>query len=257
MKKKIFITTDEHGHYDELIEALNEAGYDENNPDHFRISLADWHDRGDQSLAIYEYYKRLCDEGKMVVLYSNHSEFFLDYLEGSNITPFNWMHNGTNATLDDFLHRTDAFQSWCMIDKGCSMDWGNFAKWIEEARNEINEEYPELISWITSRPYYYETKNYIFTHGMINGTCPNWKFPPERWQEWIWAKPKDFFNPIINTNKTVVVGHINTGLLRKLNNEDENDNSIYTRKDGRVIGLDACTILTKKINVLVIEDELL
>ena len=256
--KKIYAVSDIHGYYDVLISELQEAGYNENDSNHLLIVLGDCFDRGVDSVAIYEYLKRLTDENKAIVIRGNHEEMFENYLNGNDIIPFNYMWNGTNATLDDFTHRTNSFISWCMLDKQIpSPNYNDFAEWIKIARDEINKEYPELLSWINERPYFYETKNYIFTHGMINGSCPNWKLPPEGWREWTWAKPKDFFNPIINTDKTVVVGHINCGTLRQVANDGFEDIPAYTRKDGRVIGLDTCTTLTKKINVLVIEDELL
>lgn len=124
-------------------------------------------------------------------------------------------------------------------------------------QKDINKEYPELLPWIKSLPYYYETDNYIFTHGMIDGQCFDWHNPNISWYECTWAKPEDFNNSIVNTDKKVVVGHINCGLLRSLYGYDENDNSIFERPDGKVIGLDTCTVLTHKVNVLVLEDEII
>lgn len=257
MKKKIFITADEHGDYNAIKEAEKEAGYDETNPNHFRISLGDCFDRQTDSLAIYKYYKRLCDEGKMVIVNSNHFPFLTDYLDGTSITPYNYIRNGVNETLADFLHETRPFETWCLFNNISEPTYGDFAKWIGIARSEINEEYPELLPWLKSLPYFYETKSYIFTHGGIDGMCEDWKRPPEGWERWTWAKPEDFFNPIMNTDKKVVVGHINCGLIRSLIGKDENDNSTFEREDKRVICLDACTIVSHKVNMLVIEDEIL
>lgn len=255
--KEIYAVSDLHGHYDILKRNLKEAGYDENNENHLLVVCGDCFDRGFGNLEIYKYLKRLTDEGKAIVVKGNHDTMFQNYLDGTSISHFNWMYNGTDKTLDDFLGRTRAFESWCMLDKQCEMTYGAFAEWIEEARKEINEEYPELLSWLKSLPYYYETSNYIFTHGMINGTCEDWRNPPDGWERLTWAKPEDFFEPILNTEKKSCVGHINCGLLRSIIGEEEDDNSIFTRPDGKVIGLDTCTVLTKKVNVLVLEDELI
>ena len=59
------------------------------------------------------------------------------------------------------------------------------------------------------------------------------------------------------TGKTIVVGHFDSGHLRKMYNlGNEDDHSILETEDKKVF-IDACTILTKQINVYVVEDELL
>lgn len=46
MNKKYFVVTDVHGFYDEMTSALNEKGFDINNPEHIIISCGDLLDRG-------------------------------------------------------------------------------------------------------------------------------------------------------------------------------------------------------------------
>lgn len=256
MKKKIFAISDIHGFYTEMIESLKESGYDEDNPEHLLIVCGDKFDRGKESVKVFQYLKRLMDKNKAIILRGNHLAFIENFLEGSN-DPFNYINNGLNETIADFWHRTSPFESWCALEGNCELSIENYSKWAEIARKDINKEYPELLPWIKSLPYYYETENYVFTHGMIDGQCYDWHHPNISWYECTWAKPRDFNNSIVNTDKKVVVGHINCGLLRSLYGYDENDNSIFERPDGKVIGLDTCTVLTHKVNVLVLEDEII
>lgn len=256
MKKKIFAISDIHGFYTEMIESLKESGYDEDNPEHLLIVCGDKFDRGKESVKVFQYLKRLMDKNKAIILRGNHLAFIEIFLEGAN-DPFNYINNGLNETIADFWHRTAPFESWCALEGNCELSIENYSKWAEIARKDINKEYPELLPWIKSLPYYYETDNYIFTHGMIDGQCFDWHNPNISWYECTWAKPRDFNNSIVNTDKKVVVGHINCGLLRSLYGYDENDNSIFERPDGKVIGLDTCTVLTHKVNVLVLEDEII
>ena len=263
MKKTIFAVSDIHGHFKELKKALDESGYDENNPEHLLISLGDAFDRGTEALNVYKYLRKLSDENKAIILRGNHTGMFIEYLNGASISPFNYLKNGTNETLADFLHRTRPFESWCFVDKNIDEPtYMDFANWINEAREEINNEYPDLLDWLENRPYYYETKNYIFTHGCINGTCNDWHEPDKDlygkildWDACLWARPEDFYNPITNTEKHVVVGHIHTDLLKNIAGKEFDGNQIYTRDDGRITGIDTCTIMTKRINVLVIKEE--
>lgn len=261
MKKKIFVVSDEHGYYQELIKALNEVGYDEDNPSHLLISLGDNMDRGEESLSIYEYYKRLSDENKAIILKGNHTDMFIEWLEGP-VTNFNYKMNGLHTTIDDFDHRTQSFFSWILIDKKLDQqnltyeDWDNlWYEWSEITRNSIKEEYPELLPWLKSLPNYYESKNYIFTHGSIQ-TYGDWKNPVKGWDWHHWDRGDFFGENIINTNKKVIVGHFYTSKIREKYNVGElDDYSILTRDDGQIIMIDGCVPLNRKINVLVIEEE--
>lgn len=264
MKKKIFAVSDIHGDYEALISSLKEAGYDENNKNHLLISLGDAFDRGEQSLEVYLYLKRLSDENKAVVLKGNHTMMFIDYLDGTSLSPFNYYKNGERETFADFLHQTAPFESWCMIYKNIgNPTYGDFAEWVKEAREEIKEEFPELLDWLKTRPYYYETQNYIFTHGAIDTKVSDWHSPHcvrydlTDWDALMWDDGTFFGEEINNTDKKVVIGHFGTQSLRKKYNmglEDETW-SILKRDDGRVIAIDATTCISHKVNVLVIESE--
>lgn len=257
--KKIFVVSDIHGYYLELINALDKAGFDENNDNHLLISLGDMFDRGDESLSVYKYLKELNDKGKAICLKGNHEPMFVEYLKGFT-NPFNFTYNGTNTTLDDFLHRTRAFEMFCLENKyEATLD--NFHKFIEEARKEINDEFPELLNWLENLPYYFETENFIFTHASIDTEAKNWRKPKclyhnkKDWEALTWDNGNFLIKDIKNTDKTVIVGHFDTGHLRKkwqVDSKDKNDHSILYQP--RKIFIDGCVALTKKINVLVLQD---
>ena len=263
--KKLFVVSDVHGHYYEMIDALEKAGFDENNENHLLISCGDEFDRGEHSLAVYTYLRRLESINKAIVLKGNHSLFFIDYLNGKNVSPFNYLYNGTKETLADFLMQTRPFETWCVLGGLEEPTYGDFATWITAAKLDLKEWYPELLEWLETRPYYYETKNYIFTHGAIDGRCENWKEPQKSvfgkyfgWDACMWDDGSFFGSEIKNTDKIVVVGHFGTAHLRSMyNTESEDPHSILTREDGRVIAIDATTKLTNRVNVLVVEDDLM
>jgi len=269
MKKKIFAVSDIHGNYPALIEALKNAGFDENNESHLLVVLGDHFDRGEYSVSVYEYLKDLTDKGRAITIMGNHDLMLIDYLEGTVLDPFNYFRNGERETFADFWHRTAPFESWCMIDKNipeAEMTVGDFARWLNIARKDINEEYPELLNWLKNQPYYFETKNYIFTHGAIDTLAEDWHNPRcirygyIDWKALTWDDGKFFGKNINNTDKIVVIGHFGTDHLRNmygLKKDDKEDFSILEREDGRVIALDSTSILSNKINVLVVEDELL
>ena len=263
MKKKLFICSDIHGYYQQMKSALDEAGFDENNDNHLLIVVGDIFDRGGEALMVYEYLKRLIGEGKAIVTRGNHDKFFIDFLQGS-VNPFNYLHNGTNETIADFWHRTAPFESWCALEGNCNLDQMNYIKWVDICSKEIKEEYPELLGWLKSLPRYYETKNYIFVHGAIDTKVEDWHNPHcfrydlIDWDALDFNDGSFFGESIVNTDKTVVIGHYGTRFLREMYNypiEKGHEDDILIRDDGKVIAIDATTAASKKVNVLVIENE--
>lgn len=261
MKKTLFVVSDIHGFYNELVSALKESGFDENNENHLLIVCGDLFDRGPDSVKVFEYLYNLENNGKAIVIKGNHDEMLVNYLTGKDKLPWNYMKNGTNETLGDFWHRTNPFESWAILEK--KAEYGTqelFEEWLMLVRNDISKEYPHLIEWLDNLPYYYETKNHIFTHAAIDITAEDWHFPHVPWKDLIWDDGSFFGKPIKNTDKTVVIGHFGTSHLRELYGLDFEKEPYETleREDGRVIALDTTTVLSHKVNVLLIlEDELI
>lgn len=130
---------------------------------------------------------------------------------------------------------------------------------------------------------YYETKNYIFTHAFISLKInPNFFYQhmymveteylsyKENWRE---STPKEFQNAtwgcpwklakagLNKTGKMIVCGHWHTAdFFNNLKNlkvkyDVHENNPLFISKEYKLIGLDACTARTKKINILVLNEE--
>lgn len=283
--KNIYVVSDVHGFYNELLDSLNNSNYDETNKDSLLIDLGDFFDRGEQNVEVYKYYKRLTDEGKAIILRGNHTTFLEEFLEGKDCM-FNFLYNGFNKTLDSFLEDTSSWNTFLMyiseLPEEALKIYGERVKPIlngfgsvpseivfdvyqDYAREKINKDYPELLSWLQERPYYYETKNYIFTHSSIDGLCNNWHKPSytpyEFWSPWeylTWDDGSFYGKQIKNTDKTIVVGHYHTdGIREKFNISADGTNQILKSIDGKKIFIDTCTPITHRVNVLTITDELL
>ena len=260
MKRKIFFCSDIHGYYDIMIRDLKESGYDENNPNHLLVVLGDVFDRGDQAIEVYEYLKRLTDEGKAIVTSGNHHKFLIDFLEGS-YNPFNYLNNGLANTIGDFWHRSFPFESWCMIDKECTPTYDYYAEWVDICRKDINKEYPELLPWLKSLPRYFESENIIGVHASLDLSVKDWRKPHcIRYSLVDWEALEfddgSFITKTNTTGKTIIAGHFDTGQLREmwlLDTKDKNDHSILKTNDNKYF-IDGCVALTKKLNVLVLED---
>lgn len=280
---KLFVVGDVHGHYKELKDCLSKAGYNDQDPDQMLIVLGDNFDRGYESLEIYNYLRTLTKSGKAVVLHGNHEDFIIDFLEGKDCS-FNFIYNGFNKTLDSFLEQTCSWEMFCeycserpdlareVYGKIVEPLLGDFYAIPSEvrfdvfqdfARRYIKRKYKALLPWLKSLPFYYETDNYIFTHASIDGTCPDWHKPEckkyDDWDPWrslTWDNGSFYISPVYNTDKTIVVGHYHTDGIREKYNlpygEVENDILTTYKK----IFIDTCTVVTKRVNVLILEDNI-
>ena len=238
--KKYFITSDIHSFYSEFITALSKAHFDIDNKDHILIICGDIFDRGDEAIQLYNWLKQLPSDRKILIR-GNHEYLLLDLIRRTY--PLNY----------DFSNGT--WKTYCDLNNNNLID--EIYKWINSD------------SWIN----YYELNNYIFVHSFIPLTYNNKKSGSaisynKNWRknaterDWIqasWECPwKQFldgmFNEEIKNKKILVCGHWHTSdFYNVLDNKSYKltENPIYTSSN--LIALDACTALTHKINIFVVD----
>ena len=237
MEKEIFTLSDPHGHYTEMINALNEAGYNENNQNHLLIVCGDLFDRGLESVSILNYLYRLTQENKAIVIKGNHDTMFQEFLEGSD-PYFNWSRNGMKNTFDDFWGRTSSFESMVVFKELGNVNYDDdkecFDAYAKRTRNHINNAYPYLLDWFKSLPYFYETNNYIFVHASIDTRVDDWWHPRKEkyryigWEACTWDDGSFYGESICNTKKTIVIGHFATDILREIYYNEPKDNQNFS-----------------------------
>ena len=282
--KKYFCVSDIHSFYTILIKALHKKGFDEHNQDHILIVLGDIFDRGNESLEVYEFLRSLPKE-RRILIRGNH-EYLLRDLVKKGFPEQHDYHNGTFNTL--FQLADIGFKNEKELESARYKELGkNNIRYNSPEYLSINSKYntlrkklykgkvEEILEWINSDEWvnYYELDNYIFVHGWIPcATVPShYSYQPkeigyrEDWRnatdvEWEdaswgcpWKKAKDGWN---KTGKVIVCGHWHTSdfynHLTKIK-KDIYDCPIFQSKKYQLIGLDACTAGSNKINVLVIE----
>ena len=248
---KFFVLSDIHGFYDEMIEALNEAGFDENNENHWIITCGDYTDRGSEPLKVIRYLRSL---PRKVLIKGNHETLLVECCERGEYYSHD-ISNGTAHTIWD-------------IGFGYSEDFAEQCVYVLK----------RLKPFLNSMVNYFETKNYIFVHSWIplinkDGLPahytrdrkfefnPNWRNAKQKeWDDAMWGNPWDLAKKGLLPDKTIVFGHFHTSYPRhKYEGEpewgDDADFSVY-RGDG-FIGIDGCTAYTRNVNVLVLDDEFL
>lgn len=244
---KLFCVSDIHSFYDPLIKALDEAGFDKDNPDHYLVVVGDCFDRGDQSSKVLRFLRSI--ERKFLII-GNHEKLLIECCERGYPQTYDFS-NGTYKTICDLGGEKDGYS----FDECCDRTLARVGTFIDSMVN------------------YLETDHYIFVHGWIPVICENGFHRNSRrfsamknfrmanqkqWDDATWLCGPDMaLNGYNNTGKIIVFGHWHNSYLWSIKDgslEFGNDAKfdIFYGKD--FIGLDSCVAHSGKLNCLVIED---
>lgn len=244
MKKKIFAISDIHGHYTEMKTALDEAGFIPDDENQLLVVCGDCFDRGHENRLVFEYLNSIQNK---ILIRGNHEDMLWNVLRCAHIDS-NDVYNGIDITVKDFFGTG--------IGKGNG--WLDFKGWEDTVA--------ALKNYITEMYDYFETEHYVFTHGWLPTVCEGKGFRiPENFRQyapdhWMMGRATSWTRmyscgAVLN-DKTIVCGHRSSRYGFQFDPErDKNDFSIFYGNG--VIAIDALTVQSGKLNVLVIEDELL
>ena len=246
--KKLFITSDVHSYYNELMSALNAAGFDINNEAHIFVCCGDLFDRGCFPRKILKFVNDLPDNRKILIR-GNHEELAMDCISRGYFGQQDYW-NGTAETIQLL-----------------SEYWQDPYAASEEDVIESFSKNPDWIKYYNSTVYYKEVGNYIFTHGWIpfGGTKDypvyesNWRDKP--FKEAIWVNGMDMWDKGVRVpGKTIVCGHFHAAWGNtKLHGEDPSRFGVIelnsTFIDEGIIALDSMVPDSHFLNVEVIEME--
>ena len=243
-KRKLFVVSDIHGHCTILKESLQNAGYDENNANHLLICCGDLFDRGDENREVYEYIRTLKHK---VLIKGNHDERIYTILSNGRAEYFE-LRSGTEETMEEFFGR--GFMDHC--------GW----LLLSEEGKQFSQ---ELRAFIDTMVDYFETEHYVFTHGWLPlnrerstpciaeewRTADNTAWYKARITDWLTG----YTSGALLADKTIICGHMPTLFASKLDPvRDPKDGSIFY--GDRMIAIDAGTYTSKRVNVLVLEEEI-
>lgn len=261
---KYFVVTDVHSFYDEMMDALNKAGYDLNNPDHIFVSCGDLFDRGNKSQECLDYVMSLPKDRRILIM-GNHEQNLIDLMNGSRPFDESDRHNRTLKTMRHLC--------------------GTSSTKIENILNGVKGNV-KLKSYLNELVDFYETEHFIFVHGWypwsvnedkdgndfikINyaNTDKWWK---ARWvcgfSEWyrIRSVLERYPNVSFPDEKITVCGHWHASYgnarLHHIGEEFPEKGERWKKHccfdpfiDKNIIALDACTALTGKCNCVALEE---
>ena len=239
---KYFTSADIHGHFDEWMQVLNNKGFDINNPQHKIVLCGDNFDRGHQPKQIIDYI--LEHKDKIILIRGNHEDLMEEMIE-KNSNNLSDLSNGTAQTI------VDLYPEWLVSE----FDLKKIAK-----ETKLQQVLDMCVD-------YFETEHYIFVHGWIPviENCllydEGWRNArKERWIKARWSNPVEMYRyQIYEPNKTIVCGHWHCSALWHEQSPEKYDE--FGKRENfepfitkNMIALDACTVYTKKVNCIVIED---
>ena len=263
---KLFCVSDLHSFFTPLKKELDKKGFEANNPDHLLIVCGDVFDRGTESSAMLEYLNNLTN----VILVKGNHESLMEEVWERGYTLGHDYNNGTNQTIMDLFIANPNIEPYEPVRVSEKILKPFFAKFVN----------------------YFETKNYIFVHGWIpcekfEGANKPWylqkkvlEYNPDwrncndvEWEaaRWINGIKAGYLDKIIESGKTIVCGHWHCSYghyIKALKKALKNDAEIEHEEFGKtaiwrpfkakgILAIDRCTAHTGKVNVVVLEDELL
>lgn len=239
MIKILFIVSDVHGHYKELMDALDRAGFREKDESHVFVSCGDLFDRGRENRSVYDFVKGLKHK---ILIKGNHEDMLAETLRRGYITEREiW--NGTDITVSEMLGEG-------AIDAKGTFDTVRFAAEIKE-----------LIDFTEQMADYYETGEYVLTHGWLPIVFKE-RYPrvdlrwrsasKEAWEEARCLEWQQLYNVgAVLEGKTIVCGHrpARLGSMFDCLREPDCSEPFYGKG---MTAIDAGTVRSGRINVLVV-----
>lgn len=252
---KYFVSADVHGFFDEWIYALEEKRFNMDNPEHMLIVCGDLFDRGNKAKELQRFVMKMLDKNKIILVRGNHEDLALEMIENYvnymfNIKSTHHYHNGTFQTFIDLtgMNYNDATT--------CLWEFKRLANQTDYVKNII----PRMQN-------FYQTERYVFVHSWIplveNAFQFNsdWQNADDKlWAKARWLNPVELYNKkLYPKDKTLVFGHWHCSAFWA--NMDRTKYSEFGKNacfepfiTKEIIALDACTVLSKKVNVVVLED---
>ena len=278
--KQIYVVSDIHGYYDELMDALRKRGFDIKNPEHHLLICGDAFDRGPGNILVFNLIKTLLQSNRLIYIRGNHEDLLLDLWKeirtNKVIAHTHHFHNKTTNTICDFVKNP------VISYKFNFMYYGTMDIFFDNNEiKEINEALSPLIDIIENYTIdYYEIGDYIFTHGWLpcisiksygvekyTGLVPEWRQLPRNSEEWSHARwingGAAWKAHCFEEDKTIVCGHWHCSWGHShlhyackewpQKNHKDFDVAFEPFYENGITMIDGCTAYSGKVNVLVFE----
>lgn len=237
---KYFITSDVHGHYTELKNKLDKQDFNEQLDT--LVVCGDLLDRGKENVKCIQYVNSLPNK---VLIKGNHEYNLEKCLREYNFS-YADKHNGTLDTILEIAKYVSG------------------KKYLNAYYREIYlyaNQYLELSQYLNSLRDYFEFtgidgNNYVCCHGWLPQDYKDENCKDFEYYSWLNGM-EQWHNGNTFKDKTIVCGHwhcsYGNSKFHHIGSEFGAGACFEPFKDKGIIALDACTVLTKKVNVIVLE----
>ena len=255
---KYFVLSDVHSKFDLMVDALEEKGFDKEDPNHKIIFLGDAFDKGDKPVETYLYFKDLVEKDKMIWTLGNHDVELINVIRNRK-----YSRDCRNTPISIAKYYNSSIDEDSDIEEVCSTLENNGV--LDLLLNKTCD--------------YFELDKYIFVHGCIptlkGEYDPKWREVPRSKWDSLLVRSGNGVKFILKKGlripgKTLVCGHVGSYFghlvhdhpeleldskeFNRLKNKYSKDVSKYHMFiDDKVINLDGNGYRTGIINVLVIE----
>lgn len=247
---KFYVISDVHGFYNEMRVALDEAGFDSNDENSWLISLGDEMDRGSEPEKVINY---LMDLPRAIFVKGNHTTLMEQLISRGYPCQHDW-HNGTMQSVVSLAPNAKTqSEAFAIAYEKTKPFFDRAIDYLELKEHILVHSFIPLKNLDNLPKYYTRNRKLEFD--------PDWRHAhASEWEEARWGNPYELAKRGFLPDKTLVFGHFHTSWPRhKYEGKPEMgegaDFSIYYG-DG-YIGIDACTVCSGKVNILVIEDDFL
>ncbi len=279
---KYFVVSDTHSFANELKASLRQAGYNKRNKEHILIVCGDIFDRGEKTLALYNYVASI-PKKRRILIRGNHEILFLELLKKS----FPERYDFSNRTVKTFCHIAQMPEDVLepsTYEYNEQDYWAGARKAWQQVVARVKDH--PITAWLQTPEWvnYYELGKYIFVHAFIpieahtfssylgdrdiRQFLPWWRAAEqEMWDAAVWQCPWELYKDGLfrqeeANGKVLVCGHWHTAdfyqRLKAYHGFDLISAPIYYSKG--LIGLDGGVVrtwdgkLVHHQNVLVIND---
>lgn len=252
---KLFCTSDLHSFYTPMKKALDKAGFDPSNKDHWLIVCGDAFDRGPDSCKTYDFLMKL---ERKVLVKGNHDILMQDMLARGYVGSHD-RHNGTEKTFWQLLNK-EAIPATKDPYRAVSETLQPF--WAQQVNYFETKNYIFVHSWIPTNVHYEGKMKPWYQEGKTLTYMEDWRNANDvEWEEAMWGNPfKRWQEGLNKTGKTIVFGHWHCSTGHSIASDRQisefEDDAIWEPFiHDNIIGIDRCTAYTGEVNVLVLEDD--
>ena len=252
-KLKYYVTSDVHGFYTPFRAILTKAGYFEDTEPHKILVAGDLFDRGGEAVELQRFILEQLERDAVVLVRGNHEDLYEELVTYDHGLTYD--HHLRNGTYDTALQLTGMTMRQAMLNPLA------FARAARET--------PYYTTIIPAMVDYYETKEYIFTHGWTpcvaeeNGTLSyieDWREASRHsWRKARWFNGMDAVRTATEDGKTIVCGHWHTSYghskYEGKGSEFGEDADFSPYMAQGIIALDACTAHSGIVNCIIVEDD--